>query len=200
MDCMNSTRNNLNQTSIIACLLLLLISPVALAHDAPEQEVVVSVQRESGMFTVDATMFVPIAPQEAWLVLTDFDHFADFVPNLQISRTISKPGEPILIEQKGRARYGILSFSFESVREIELLPNETIKSRLIKGNMKKMETLTRLTAEGGGTRIHYHNDAVPDFWVPPLIGPAFIRHETAEQFNAIIREMRRRNAEPQLKH
>lgn len=179
-------------------LFLMLALPWPPAH-ADETEVAVTLAREGDALIIDAIMLVPVTPQEAWAVLADFDHFADFVPNMQLSRSVSKPGEPLRIEQKGKARYGLLSFSYESLREVELFPYETLKSRVIKGNMKKMETLTRLSVENGGTRIHYHNEAVPDFWLPPLIGPVFIRHEVGEQFRAFIREMLRRNPDAQTK-
>lgn len=184
----------------IAALFLFLALAWLPAYAADEPEVAVTVARAGDTLTIDALMFVAVTPQEAWAVLADFEHFADFVPNMQVSRIVSKPGEPLRVEQKGKARYGLLSFSFESLREVELLPFETLKSRAIKGNMKKMETLTRLSAEGGGTRIVYHNEAVPDFWLPPLIGPAFIRHEVAEQFRAFIREMLRRYPDSLSKH
>lgn len=176
-------------------LFLSLLTPFAAypAEELREPEVSVVIQREGETtVTVDARLHAPVPPQEAWAVLTDFEHFADFVPNLQASRIVSKPGEMPRVEQKGKARFGLLSFSYESLREFELLPPDTIKSRVLKGNMKRMETVTRLTPEGSGTLIHYHNEAVPDFWVAPLIGAAFIRHETAEQFTAILREMLRR--------
>ena len=188
------------KTATLFLSLLLLALPGFPARGAEEPGVAVTVLHEGDTLTVDALMHVPVAPQEVWAVLADFEHFADFVPNMQVSRIVSKPGEPLRIEQKGKSRYGLLSFSYESLREVELLPYETIKSRAIKGNMKKMETLTRLSAEGDGTRISYHNEVVPEFWLPPLIGPEFIRHEVAEQFRAFIREMLRRNPAPQAKH
>ena len=173
-------------------LTLFLMQPWHPAHAAEELDVVVNVVRDGEAFTVDATMHVPVTQQDAWTVLADFDHFADFIPNMQTSRIVSKPGEPLRIEQKGKARYGLLSFSYESLREVELVPFDAIKSRLVKGNMKKLETLTRLSSEDGGTRVIYHSDTIPDFWLPPLIGPALVRHEVAEQFRAFIREMLRR--------
>lgn len=180
-------------------VLLFLISFGAGAHDAAEPEVNVRVARDGETFIVDADMLVPVTPQVAWAVLADYEHFADFVPNMQVSRIVSKPGEALRVEQRGHARYGFLSFAFDSLREVELSPQETLKTRMIKGNMKRMETLTRLAAEGNGTRILYHNEAVPDFWLPPLIGPAFIRHEVAEQFGAFIREMLRRSGDTRAK-
>jgi len=180
-------------------VLLLLITSGVSAHAGAEPEIAVRVVRDGETVTVDADMLVPVSPQEAWAVLADYEHFADFVPNMQVSRIVSKAGEAVHVEQRGRARYGLLSFAFESVREVELSPYDTLKTRMVKGNMKRMETLTRLTAEGNGTRIHYHNVAVPDFWLPPLIGSAFIRHEVSENFGAFIREMQRRSGETSAK-
>jgi len=180
-------------------VLLLLVSSGIGASDTAVPEVAVRVERDSETITVDAEMLVPVPPHEAWAVLADYEHFTDFAPNMQVSRIVSKTGETLLVEQKGHARYGLLSFSFDSLREVELSPPETIKTRMIKGNMKKMETVTRLAAEGCGTRILYHNEAVPDFWLPPLIGPALIRHEVAEQFGAFIREMLRRSSDTEAK-
>lgn len=185
--------------SLTWLVLLFLISSGAGARDAAVPEVTVRVVRDGETITVDAEMLVPVTPQEAWAVLADYEHFTDFVPNMQVSRIVSKAGEALRVEQKGRARYGLLSFAFESLREVELSPHETLKTRMIKGNMKRMETLTRLVAEGSGTRILYHNEAVPDFWVPPLIGPVFIRHEVAEQLGAIIREILRRSGDTNAK-
>ncbi len=186
--------------SLTWLVLLLLISSVVSAHAGAEPEITVGVVRDGETVTVDADMRVPVTPQEAWAVLADYEHFADFVPNMQVSRIASKAGGMLRVEQKGRARFGLLSFAFDSVREVELSPYDTLKTHMIKGNMKKMETLTRLTAEGSGTRIHYHNEAVPDFWLPPLIGAAFIRHEVSESFGAFIREMLRRSGESSVKH
>lgn len=191
--------NNRVMKSLTWFALLFLISFGAWANDAVEPVVTVRVVRDGETITVDADMLVPVTPQEAWAVLADYEHFADFVPNMQVSHIVSKAGEALRVEQKGRARYGLLSFSFDSLREVELSPHETLKTRMIKGNMKRMETLTRLAAEGGGTRILYHNEAVPDFWLPPLIGTAFIRHEVAEQFGAFIREMLRRSGDTHAK-
>lgn len=180
-------------------LLLWLTAATGWAHEAAEPDVAVQVERDGDAIVVDADMLVPVAPREAWAVLADFEHFADFVPNMQVSRVVSRPGEPLRVEQKGKARYGLLSFSYESLREVELVPFETLRTRALKGNMKRMETLTRLSAEGDGTRIRYRNEAVPDFWVPPLIGPVFIRHEVAEQFGAFIREMLRRSGKTDVR-
>jgi hypothetical protein len=55
-----------------------------------------------------------------------------------------------------------------------------------------MHSELRVQAAEGGARIDYQIEIVPDQWVPSSIGVRFMRHEMAEQFSALIREMERR--------
>jgi hypothetical protein len=63
----------------------------------------------------------------------------------------------------------------------------------VSGDFKRMDSVMQLKAEGVGTRLTYHAEVQPDFWFPPLIGPALTRRDIAEQFTAMVREMQRRN-------
>ena len=152
----------------------------------------VSVQRSGASFTVDATMFTPVPPALAWEVLTDFDHMGSFVPNLSSSQVLERSDALLKVAQKGVARYGFFSANFESVREISLSPQREIRAHNVSGNVKRMDSVMQLQADGSGTRLHYHAEVMPGFWFPPLIGPSLVRHETAEQFSAMLREMLRR--------
>ncbi len=49
---------------------------------------------------------------------------AGWVPSLQESRIVSSPGErPLRLAQKGVKHVGLLTFPFESVREVYLSPS-----------------------------------------------------------------------------
>ena len=163
----------------------------------PPAEVEIAATRDGEQMTLTATIYAPVTPQVAWAVLTDFDRMAGWVPNLQESRVVSRPGErPLRLAQKGVKHVGLLTFAFESVREVELAPIQTMKVKGVSGNMRKLESTMRLTPQGEGTRIEYHLELIPNYWVPPLIGPALIRRESRLQFEAIIDEMVRRAAKP----
>lgn len=161
----------------------------AVSDDAPAVEV----QRHAGAVLVDASMFVPVSPQQAWEVLTDYDHMSAFFPNLHSSRVIGRENGRITVEQKGTVRYGPLSFPFEVVREIELHPYAEIRSRALSGSVKRGTAVTELLPEEHGTRIVYHSEAVPNVWVPPGIGPKFIESETRAQFEFLRAEILHRN-------
>ena len=141
---------------------------------------------------MDLTIYAPVAPSLAWAVLTDFEHMSEFVPNLTSSQVSERSDSGLKVTQKGVARYGLFSSNFESVREISLSALREIRAHNVGGNIQRMESLMQLQAEGAGTRLTYHAEVLPGFWFPPLIGPALVRHETAEQFSAMLREMVRR--------
>lgn len=166
---------------------------IALASDAASA-INVDVAKRGEQVVVDVNFEVAVTPQQAWEVLTDFDHMRDFVSNLQMSRVVVRNGTRWQVAQKGAARRGPLQFSFDSVRDLDLVPFDRITSKQVSGNMKKFEATTRLSAQAGGTRIQYHAESIPNTYVPPVVGTAFIETESRRQFEEMRSEMLRRSA------
>ena len=180
----------------ILLVLAALIVPAIPVHAADAVPAVsdgdIHVVRNGNSFTVDAVMHAPVPVPLAWAVLTDFGHMAEFSPNLTTSEIVERGDSRLVVSQKGEVRYGIFSTRLESVREIHLVAQHEIRAHSLGGSVKHMESVMHLQAEEGGTRLQYHAEVEPDSWFPPLIGPALVRHESAEQFSALIREMIRR--------
>ena len=145
-------------------------------------------------FRVEIAMLAPVPPTAAWQVLTDFSGMASFVPNLQSSRVLASQGNFLKIEQRGAAHFGPFSQKFESVREISLKPLLEVHAKQLSGTARHMESWMRLKAEDNQTRLEYRAEIIAETSLPPLIGPAFVRHEMAEQFSAMIAEMVKRPA------
>ncbi len=178
---------------VAALVLLLALGPVCANGVAPVvADADVLVERAGSSFSVEVAVHVPVPVAVAWAVLTDFDHMADFVPNLKSSQVVERGDSTLRISQKGTVRYGLFSSDFESMREIRLVPQREIHSHAVGGSAKRMDSVMRLQGEEGGTRLRYSLQVQPAVWFPPLIGPALVRHEIAEQFSAILREMVRR--------
>lgn len=178
----------------IACLLALCCTlPTALGSESdPEPDITVSVQKNGDAIVVDVSFSVAASQQEAWGVLTDFDHMSEFISNLQSSKVVSRNGNKLQVAQVGKAARGLFSFAFESVRDIELTPHLAIRSRLLSGNMQKMDGATLLNSEGGGTRVQFHGESIPSVWVPPVVGAKFIGSEVHEQFREMRAEIMKR--------
>lgn len=174
----------------LLCLACLLLLQNAWAY--ADEAVKVQVVQDGQAVVVDMHMHSIASVREAWSVLTDFAHMPSFVPNLKSSKVLETHGNLLKVQQQGSAKHGWLSFDFESLREIELIPYEQINSHSIGGSVSQMNGVTRLVADASGTDIQFHSRSIPGFWVPPVIGLEFVRHEVAEQFRAMLEEMERR--------
>ncbi len=171
---------------------LVLFMATALAEPQQDEGIEVKVQVVGENVIVDLSLVVPATRQQVWAVLTDFDHMAGFISNLKESKVVSTSADTMKVFQRGSAKYGPIKFLFESTREMQLAPFDKIQSRMISGNMRKMEGTTQLVDEGAQTRIIYHTDSIPGVWIPPIVGKVFIEHEIREQFREMRDEIIRR--------
>jgi len=159
---------------------------------AAEPSIDVKVEQQGEIIVVDATVNVQVSVASAWEVLTDFDHMASILANLTSSKVASRNGNTWIVHQAGTARYGLLSFPFESEREIRMEPMTQIRARNLSGTLKRMESEANLVAFEQGVKIKYHAEIVPDSLLMRIFGTSFIGHEVAEQFMDMAKEMIRR--------
>jgi len=157
-------------------------------------DIVVHVTKHGETIVVDVEMAVQRPPLAVWDVLTDYDHMAQFIANVHTSRISDRTGNKLIVAQQSSTAFGLLKFTFDNVREVELVPHSEIRSKLISGDMKSSAFTTRLVPEGGITRVFNHGEFVPTMWVPPVVGTAFIESETRRQFLELRNEMMRRAA------
>ena len=177
-----------------ACIVAIAVVPASGATQSPVTRVDIDLRQSGRTFVVDATFSAPVPPSVAWDVLTDFEHMDAFVPNLAESRIVARDGNRLTILQYGIARFGPLAFRFESERQVTLAPFTTIRSTQLRGTMDRLDSITTFASEGAGTRLTYHVEAIPGALFPDVVARRFLRHEVAEQFDAIVREMVRRHS------
>jgi ribosome-associated toxin RatA of RatAB toxin-antitoxin module len=173
---------------------LALCGGAAFAADSPIRSVDVAYDGET--YVLNAVMFAPAAPTVAWDVLTDFDHMAQWVPNVSESKILKRDDTTVIIQQRGVAKYGAVSFPYTTERKLELKPQSTINSTQIKGSLRRVVSTMLLEPEGKGTRLTYHLEIVPSLFAGALLSKEFLQHEFGEQFTAIIGEMVRRAPPP----
>jgi hypothetical protein len=176
----------------IAPALLWLLAAQAQASPEPAIEVEVRIRGEEVL--VDVNFHVRATPQEAWAVMTDYGHATEFISKLEKSVILSRTENVLLVSQKGRMGWGLISVPLETVTEVHLTPFEKMQGRLVSGNMKKSESTTRLIADAAGTRVAYHLESIPEAWIPPLIGRGLVELETRARFRELVAEILRRKA------
>lgn len=178
---------------LLFCLGLLAAVASGLAADIAID--MMTVDCRDDRYSARLSLYVDVPPALARQVLTDFDHMADFIPNLTSSRLLSHTGNIFMIEQRGRAQFGPLSSAFASLRRVELLADGQLVSQQVSGSAAEMRSKLHIRSEGRGSRLDYQLDVQPGQWVPSAIGTRFMRHELNEQFAALGKEMLRRQEE-----
>jgi hypothetical protein len=174
---------------LFAVTLMLVCAP-SIAADSPIRSIDVTYDGET--YFVDAVMFAPVAQAIAWDVLTDFEHQAQWVPNVSESKVLKREDTTLMIEQRGVAKWGGVTFPYTTERKIDLKPQSTIRSLQLKGSLRRVASTMLLEPEGKGTRLNYHLELAPSVLASVLLSKDFVGHEVGEQFEAIIAEMVRR--------
>lgn len=171
----------------LACL-----AAQAYAQDKPSPVRSVDITQNDDGYVANVVMQAPVPPKIAWDVLTDFGNMEKWVPNVKESKIISNEGNVLTIEQKGAAKFGLLSIPYTSVRKMQLEPEKSILATQVSGNMKRLVSLMRVSPDGTGTRLDYKLELTPSAIASSVMSKEFLKGELTEQFTAIVGEMVRR--------
>jgi ribosome-associated toxin RatA of RatAB toxin-antitoxin module len=174
-----------------ACLFLLAL--FAALPPARAADIAVHVTRSGDALQIDASAEFDGTIARAWQVLTDYGRFAEFIPDVQTSRVISREGNQVQVEQKGEARFLLVSFPMDVRLVITEYPYDRIDSHAVAGTFREMRSSYRLETGQGRVLLRYAGRMVPDFYIPPLIGTLVLRHNIETTFRALVDEIERRH-------
>jgi hypothetical protein len=167
----------------------------ALVHASPStQQIEADGRGETISVTATAEMLVD--PHTAWKVITDYDHLAEFIPSMRSSRVVRRDADRVLIEQSGEFSFLFFRQPVEAKLAVVESPERWVAARAVGGNLREMDG--RYTLEilpSGAVRLSYSGRLVPDFAIPPVIGKMVVRNVVANQFDAMVREIERRDAQ-----
>jgi ribosome-associated toxin RatA of RatAB toxin-antitoxin module len=138
------------------------------------------------------------APQAlVWEVLTRYEQLPRFIPGIAKSVVLSRQGNNVTVEQSGEARFLMFSFPIHIRLDVSEHAQESVASRAISGNLRRMTGRYELLPDArGGILLRYSGLIEPDFELPPLIGTAALRSMVEQQFTAMVAEIERRAGIP----
>ncbi|MDH4109953.1 MAG: hypothetical protein OEW35_16830 [Gammaproteobacteria bacterium] len=159
--------------------LLLVASCVATAADLRD----VVVERNEDRYHLRSETWFNASAEELYRVLTNYDLFVKFTSAFVESRNL-EPGADGRPRFYTRMEGCVLLFckSFERHGHLLLQPMREIVAIVDpnKSDFKYSRESWRLVPEGEGTLLIYNFDMVPSFWVPPVIGPYYIKRTLRE--------------------
>jgi ribosome-associated toxin RatA of RatAB toxin-antitoxin module len=151
------------------------------------------------MYEVDATGTVAAPLPKVWRILTGYERMAEFVPDMESCKILSRNGNEVILEQFGVARFLFMSKAIHLIVRATEQPMSSIDISLISGDMKHYESHWELIPipETGGTRIVYSGKMMPNFYVPGLLGSKMIRSDIERMMSAVLARIDRRD-EPRV--
>jgi ribosome-associated toxin RatA of RatAB toxin-antitoxin module len=166
--------------------------------ELPKLEVSVNRVDQDGqhMYEVDATGTVAAPLPKVWRILTGYERMAEFVPDMESSKVLSRNGGEVIIEQFGVARFLFMAKTIHLIVRAVEQPMSSIEISLISGDMKHYEARWELVPapETGGTKIIYHGKLMPNFYVPSLLGSKMVRGDIEKMMTAVLARLDRRDA------
>ena len=172
-----------------AGLLAIAVVPPAVAAAT----IAVESERDGDAVKIHARAVLNADVATAWRVLTDYDRYAEFIPDLRVSRVVTRRGSTVTVEQSGDAAW-LVRFPLDVTYEISEFPPSRLQSRAVAGSLRSLVSSYTLTPANPGTRLDYIGHVEPGFALFGQIERAVVERNVARQFQALADEMERQGA------
>ena len=139
---------------------------------------------EAGQYavTVEAVINAPL--EVVYHSITDYNNLAAINPSIEESRVLL-----VMSPDRHRVRsvikVCILVFCKQvvQVQDVTRIDRRTIEAVTLPGDSDFIYSMARwqLTPVGKATRLHFSQEFIPDFWVPPIIGPWLIQRKLVQE-------------------
>lgn len=144
-------------------------------------------------YRIELTFHVEAPVETVWSYLTDYDALHRYSEAIRESRVLSRSGDRVEVEST--VHRCVLIFC-RTIRRHEWVTEqypERIHAEIDphKSDLRAGSTRWELQPVSGATRLTVHMRLVPDFWVPPFIGPSSIRRSTLRETTAMLRFIER---------
>jgi hypothetical protein len=176
-------------------LLLACAASFGLAADAA-QDFSVRAERRDGAVKIEASVTLSAPRELIWATLTDYDHLAEFVPGMRVSRIIGRRGPAAIVEQEGEAGFLIFSYPIKVVVESAEYPPSDIEIHVVAGNLHRLDGRYRLEeGERDGTWVLRWSGLIePSLPIPSFLSARILRDNVEAQFFGMVTEIERRQA------
>jgi Polyketide cyclase / dehydrase and lipid transport len=173
---------------------LALVLALASAQSAPAATVTVNAERGVDTIDVRASAMLKADAATAWRVLTDYDRYVDFIPNLRLSQVVVRRGAMVTVDQSGDAVLWLLKVPVHVTFEIDEIAPDRLQSHAVAGNLRALTSYYALTPAPSGIRMDYVGRVTSGFALFGQIELAVVEKNIARQFQALADQIERQSA------
>ena len=123
-------------TRILPVLLLIaaLLGIATASADTP-----LSFRQEGNIIIVSGWLQPNVEPSAAWDILTDYEHFPEFVPGIRLNRIVTADDRFKIVEQQGELMAGSLRVPYGGTMRITEIPQHELHILFLNGLFKDVE-------------------------------------------------------------
>lgn len=169
-----SKKIKLNTSLLLATFLLALInSTPVLAHDIADFEVT----EDDGVYYIKASIVLHAPADYIRNVLTDYVHIYRLNPSIIESEVLSSDNNSARVRTKVIGCIASYCEELERAEDVHMLVSGDIQAEIVpeSGQFKSGITLWQIQSMGENTRLTYHAEMEPDFFIPPIIGSYIVK-------------------------
>jgi ribosome-associated toxin RatA of RatAB toxin-antitoxin module len=137
---------------------------------------------------------VSASAELAFAVLTDYDRMADFLPGMLASNVVSRKGSTVIVEQSADESLFLFRQRIDARLVIVEYPPHRLSISSRAGSFREFDGNYLLTRKNDHTLIEYRARFLPDFDLPPMIGPYAVQRSLERHLGALAEEIQRRLA------
>ena len=148
---------------------------------------------EDGHYLVQLEMEIEAEIDTVYAILTNFNDLKQLNDSIKISRLLATNGKVHQVQIVAEGCVWFFCQTVKQVQQVTELDNGYIQAVTLPehSNMEYGRVLWHIQQEDGFTLIQYRADVVPGFFVPPLIGPYFMKARLREEAEKTIHGIER---------
>ncbi|MFP4616232.1 MAG: SRPBCC family protein [Thiohalospira sp.] len=149
------------------------------------------VERDGREYSVRFEAVVEAPPDRVFALLTDYDRLERLNPGIVAAERLGMEGGMDRVRTVLESCVAFFCRQMDRIEEVRTRHQRTIESRVVpeQSEFESGHTRWQLAAVTEGTRIRFRTRMVPEFWVPPVIGPWAIRSNLESDLRGLIRRL-----------
>lgn len=155
----------------------------------------INISQHDDTFKIHASFEVAAKPETVFDVLTDFEHMPKFMPSMDSSKIVSSSTNKYRVRQTGKVSVGIFNASYDSTKDVEVIPGKEIKSTSLDPENGDMISLTKVACKDGKCTVTYTANWTPKSAMVKRFGEGTMKKQISKQFDAVQREVEKRAGE-----
>lgn len=156
--------------------------------------IAVESERDGDAVNIHARALLNADVATAWRVLTDYNRYVEFIPDLRLSRIVARRGAAVSVEQSGDASIWLFRLPLDITFEINESAPTRLQSRAVAGSLRALTSTYTLAPDSHGTRLDYTGHVEPGYAVFGHIEQTAVERNVARQFQALADEIERQGA------